>query len=192
MKNSFGLTFHHLGLAVRTPEKALLFLSGLGYTNGPKIYDEYQEVNLIFCDHHDMPDVEIIYPVHLNPNIQAPVLQILSKIRNIHLIAPQDYLSFVKLMDASYLVLTDSGGIQEEAPSLGKPVLLMRDTTERPEAVEAGTVKLVGTDKKKIAKMVNQLLTDKLEYQKMSKAHNPYGEGLASQTICKALEEVIL
>ena len=137
-------------------------------------------------------DVKIIYPVHLNPNVREPVNRVLSKIDNVYLIEPMEYLLFIKLMDISYLILTDSGGIQEEAPSLGKPVLVMRNTTERPEGVDAGTVKLVGTDKNKIVKMVNQLLTDKGEYQKMSKAHSPYGVGLASQAICKVLEEVKL
>ena len=134
-------------------------------------------------------DVQIIYPVHLNPNVREPVNRILSDINNIHLVEPMEYLSFIKLMDASYLILTDSGGIQEEAPSLGKPVLVMRDTTERPEAVEAGTVKLVGTDEKEIVRVVNQLLTNKKVYKNMSKAHNPYGDGHASQAICDVLEK---
>ena len=134
-------------------------------------------------------DVQIIYPVHLNPNVREPVNRILSNINNIHLVEPMEYLSFIKLMDASYLILTDSGGIQEEAPSLGKPVLVMRDTTERPEAVEAGTVKLVGADEKEIVRMVNQLLTNKKIYKNMSKAHNPYGDGHASQAICDVLEK---
>jgi UDP-N-acetylglucosamine 2-epimerase (non-hydrolysing) len=134
-------------------------------------------------------DVQIIYPVHLNPNVREPVNRILSNINNIHLVEPMEYLSFIKLMDASYLILTDSGGIQEEAPSLGKPVLVMRDTTERPEAVEAGTVKLVGTDEKEIVRVVNQLLTNKKVYKNMSKAHNPYGDGHASQAICNVLEK---
>jgi len=134
-------------------------------------------------------DVQIIYPVHLNPNVREPVNRILSNINNIHLVEPMEYLSFIKLMDASYLILTDSGGIQEEAPSLGKPVLVMRDTTERPEAVEAGTVKLVGADEKEIVRVVNQLLTNKKIYKNMSKAHNPYGDGHASQAICDVLEK---
>ena len=134
-------------------------------------------------------DVQIIYPVHLNPNVREPVNRILSNINNIHLVEPMEYLSFIKLMDASYLILTDSGGIQEEAPSLGKPVLVMRDTTERPEAVEAGTVKLVGTDEKETVRVVNQLLTNKKVYKNMSKAHNPYGDGHASQAICNVLEK---
>ena len=138
------------------------------------------------------PEVQIIYPVHLNPNVREPVNRILSKIDNVYLVEPMEYLLFIKLMDISYLILTDSGGIQEEAPSLGKPVLVMRNTTERPEGIEAGTVILVGVDKNNIVSKVNQLLTDKEKYQKMSKAHSPYGEGLASQAICKVIEEVKL
>jgi|TARA_Y100000294_G_scaffold51460_1_gene48531 UDP-N-acetylglucosamine 2-epimerase (non-hydrolysing) len=134
-------------------------------------------------------EVQIIYPVHLNPNVRKPVKRIISNINNIHLIDPMDYLSFIKLMDACYLILTDSGGIQEEAPSLGKPVLVMRDTTERPEAVEAGTVKLVGSDKQKIVEAVNHLLNDDVKYNEMARAHNPYGDGHASERICKVLEE---
>jgi len=135
------------------------------------------------------PDINIIYPVHLNPKVYEPVNRILSNISNIYLIKPMEYLAFIKLMDLSYLILTDSGGIQEEAPSLGKPVLLMRDSTERPEAVEAGTVKLVGTNKEKIVKMVNQLLTDEQLYEQMSKAHNPYGDGNSSNLICDILQD---
>lgn len=133
-------------------------------------------------------DVEVLYPVHLNPNVQEPVKRILKKIKNVHLIDPLDYLSFIKIMDSSHIILTDSGGIQEEAPSLGKPVILMRETTERPEAVSAGTVKLVGSKKELIVNSVNLLLHNELEYLKMSKAHNPYGDGSASDQICKILE----
>ncbi|MCE2572798.1 UDP-N-acetylglucosamine 2-epimerase (non-hydrolyzing) [Motilimonas eburnea] len=128
-------------------------------------------------------DVQILYPVHLNPNVREPVNRILKGIDNIHLIEPQDYLPFVYLMDKAHIILTDSGGIQEEAPSLGKPVLVMRDTTERPEAVTAGTVKLVGTDKQAIVENIKCLLSDKQAYQDMSQAHNPYGDGKASQRI---------
>lgn len=135
------------------------------------------------------PKVEIIYPVHLNPNVREPVNRILSKIKNIHLIEPLDYLMFVKLMDISHIILTDSGGIQEEAPSLGKPVIVMRDSTERSEAVEAKTVKLVGPNKEQIIDSVNLLLNNDLEYKEMSRAHNPYGDGNASKRICKALKE---
>ncbi len=124
-------------------------------------------------------DVQVIYPVHLNPNVQEPVKRHLKGLNNLFLIEPQQYLSFCYLMDRSWVILTDSGGIQEEAPSLGKPVLVMRDTTERPEAVDAGTVRLVGTDIKLIVDQVSLLLKDPNEYMKMSKAHNPYGDGLA-------------
>lgn len=135
------------------------------------------------------PEVQIVYPVHLNPNVQKPVNDLLSDISNIHLIAPQDYLPFVYLMNRSYLILTDSGGIQEEAPSLGKPVLVMRDTTERPEAVEAGTVKLVGTDAALIQQSVIELLENPDLYQTMAAAHNPYGDGTACQQIIHALNK---
>ncbi|HBH50015.1 MAG TPA: UDP-N-acetylglucosamine 2-epimerase (non-hydrolyzing), partial [Bacteroidales bacterium] len=133
------------------------------------------------------PDVDIIYPVHLNPNVQEPVYKLLGDIPNIHLIAPLDYLPFVYMMSKSYLILTDSGGIQEEAPGLGKPVLVMRDTTERPEAVDAGTVKLVGTDKKIIIESVQELLTNSAVYNEMSRAHNPYGDGKACRRIVNFL-----
>jgi len=135
------------------------------------------------------PKIKFIYPVHLNPNVKRPVKEILSNIKNIFLIEPLEYLEFVYLMSKSYLILTDSGGIQEEAPSLGKPVLVMRDITERVEALEAGTVKLVGTDKSRIIKEVSRLIEDKNEYDKMSKAVNPYGDGKASERIAKFLKE---
>ena len=135
------------------------------------------------------PDVQIVYPVHLNPNVQKPVNELLSGISNIHLIAPQDYLPFVYLMNRSYLILTDSGGIQEEAPSLGKPVLVMRDNTERPEALSSGTVHLVGTDYNKIMNEVSTLLDDTTAYEKMSKAVNPYGDGLACARIVEVLKK---
>ena len=134
------------------------------------------------------PDCDVVYPVHLNPNVREPVFRLLSNSGNVHLIEPQDYLPFVYLMSQSYLVLTDSGGIQEEAPSLGKPVLVMRDTTERPEAVAAGTVKLVGTDQAKIVSEVAKLMTDAAYYQSMSFAHNPYGDGKACERIVAAIK----
>ncbi len=136
------------------------------------------------------PEVQIVYPVHLNPNVQKPVNELLSGIDNIKLIEPQDYLPFVYLMNKSYLILTDSGGIQEEAPSLGKPVLVMRDTTERPEAVSAGTVKLVGTDPVVIEDSVMELLENEDLYKKMTEAHNPYGDGTACQQIINFLKNV--
>ncbi len=132
-------------------------------------------------------DIQIIYPVHLNPQVQEPVNRLLSDIDNIFLIKPQDYLPFVYLMMIADIILTDSGGVQEEAPSLGKPVLVMRDTTERPEAVQAGTVKLVGANQQKIVAGVNQLLDEAEAYQAMSYAHNPYGDGLASQRIVEGV-----
>ncbi|MBB4865096.1 UDP-N-acetylglucosamine 2-epimerase (non-hydrolyzing) [Pseudomonas nitritireducens] len=133
------------------------------------------------------PDVDVVYPVHLNPNVREPVNRLLQGINNVHLIEPLDYLPFVYLMSRAYLILTDSGGIQEEAPSLGKPVLVMRDTTERPEAVAAGTVKLVGTEVESITRHLQQLLTDAGAYRAMSFAHNPYGDGQACARILEAL-----
>ena len=133
------------------------------------------------------PDLDLVYPVHLNPNVQEPVRRLLSGVSNVHLIEPLDYLPFVHLMTRATLILTDSGGIQEEAPSLGKPVLVMRDTTERPEAVEAGTVRLVGTDARTIVEGVSRLLDDAGEYRRMSVAHNPYGDGHACGRIVAAL-----
>ena len=135
------------------------------------------------------PDINILYPVHLNPNVREPVNELLSNVSNIKLVEPFQYEEFIYLMSKSYLILTDSGGIQEEAPSLGKPVLVMRDTTERPEAVGAGTVKLVGSAQNNIIKEVQKLLNDSSEYQRMSKAHNPYGDGNASKNILKILKE---
>jgi UDP-N-acetylglucosamine 2-epimerase (non-hydrolysing) len=129
------------------------------------------------------PDHDFVYPVHLNPNVREPVNRLLKGLSNVFLIEPMDYLPFVYLMDRSHIILTDSGGIQEEAPSLGKPVLVMRDTTERPEAVTAGTVRLVGTDVNTITGQIALLLSQEDEYLKMSVAHNPYGDGLASQRI---------
>jgi UDP-N-acetylglucosamine 2-epimerase (non-hydrolysing) len=129
------------------------------------------------------PDVEVVYPVHLNPNVLKPVNDLLENIKNIHLVKPLPYPEFVWLMNKSYLIITDSGGVQEEAPSLGKPVLVMRDTTERPEAVETGTVILVGTDTNKIVKHTQELLDNSEVYQQMSSLHNPYGDGKACQRI---------
>jgi UDP-N-acetylglucosamine 2-epimerase (non-hydrolysing) len=134
-------------------------------------------------------DVEIAFPVHLNPRVQEPVQRILGGCPNIHLIEPLDYLRFVYLMDRSYMIITDSGGVQEEAPSLGKPVLVMRDSTERPEAVTAGTVKLVGTDAGRIVEETNRLVQDQDLYREMSKAQNPYGDGKASMRIVEKILE---
>jgi len=133
------------------------------------------------------PDVEVVYPVHLNPNVRQPVEAMLSGLPNVRLIEPLDYLPFVYLMTRSTLILTDSGGIQEEAPSLGKPVLVMRDTTERPEAVDAGTVRLVGTDEGKIVSSVSELLDVPTAYDAMARAHNPYGDGKAAGRIVASI-----
>ncbi len=135
------------------------------------------------------PEADIVYPVHLNPNVQKPVKEILSDVDNVYLIDPLDYEPFVYLMDHAHFILTDSGGIQEEAPSLGKPVLVMRDTTERPEALEAGTVELVGTDKERIIEACNRLFNDAVAYEAMSKSHNPYGDGKACARIVAFLKE---
>ncbi len=129
------------------------------------------------------PNVKLIYPVHLNPNVRKPVFEILNNVENIFLIEPVDYVEFVYLMMKSYFIITDSGGVQEEAPSLGKPILVMRELTERPEAVRAGTVKLVGTDRKRILKLSNKLLMNKRFYKNMSRAINPYGDGMAAERI---------
>ena len=141
----------------------------------------------------NFPSVQFVYPVHLNPNVREPVSRILgsNNVENVHLIAPQPYLPFVALMDRSYLILTDSGGVQEEAPSLGKPVLVMRDTTERPEAVTAGTVKIVGTSREAIESNTSILLTDSTTYAKMATAVNPYGDGRAVERIIEVLRRGI-
>ena len=136
------------------------------------------------------PDSEIIYPVHLNPNVQKPVYELLADVSNVKLIAPLSYPAFVWLMNKSYLIITDSGGVQEEAPSLGKPVLVIRDTTERPEAVDAGTVILVGTDTAKIVSEATELLNNKNKYQNMSALHNPYGDGNACARIVEFIEKL--
>lgn len=135
------------------------------------------------------PTMDIVYPVHLNPNVQKPVYELLSDLRNVYLISPLDYLPFIYAMQHCLLLLTDSGGVQEEAPSLGKPVLVMRDTTERPEAVAAGTVKLIGTDCEAIVGNVNALLSNQTLYRQMSETHNPYGDGQACERICAILRE---
>jgi len=137
------------------------------------------------------PDVDVVYPVHLNPNVREPVGRLLKGIDNVHLIEPLDYLPFVHLMDSAHLILTDSGGIQEEAPSLGKPVLVMRDTTERPEAVHAGTVQLVGTSIERLVSSTSTLLKDDNAYLAMTRAHNPYGDGAACARIGRAIHSYL-
>jgi UDP-N-acetylglucosamine 2-epimerase (non-hydrolysing) len=151
--------------------------------------DGFESICVALRDIAKDRDVQIVYPVHLNPSVQEPVNRILGGVENISLIQPLDYRPFVRLMKKSYLILTDSGGIQEEAPSLGKPVLVMRDTTERPEALAAGTVRLVGTDRGLIVREVRRLLDDYVEYQKMSESHNPYGDGQACRRIVEVFRQ---
>jgi UDP-N-acetylglucosamine 2-epimerase (non-hydrolysing) len=170
-----------------TPDKRIVLVTGhrrenhgQGFIN---ICKALKEIALRY------EDVEIVYPVHLNPKVQKPVYELLADIDNIKLIDPLAYPEFVWLMNESFLVITDSGGVQEEAPSLGKPVLVMRDTTERPEAVEAGTVILVGTDTQKIVDEATALLTDTERYKTMSRLHNPYGDGQACQRIVEFMKK---
>lgn len=168
------------------PEKKLILVTGHRRESFGGGFERICEALRQIASEH--PESQIIYPVHLNPNVQEPVNRLLRDCDNVHLIPPQDYLPFVYLMTKSYLILTDSGGIQEEAPSLGKPVLVMRDTTERPEAIHAGTVKLVGTDVHLIFKEVKSLLNDAVAYSAMSRAYNPYGDGHACQRILDFLD----
>ena len=147
----------------------------------------FENICMALRDLAKRPDVEIVYPVHLNPNVREPVMRILAAQDGVHLTSPLTYLPFVRLMERSHLIITDSGGVQEEAPSLGKPVLVMRDTTERPEAVDAGTVRLVGTDAAAIEGAVGTLLEDHAAYERMSFAHNPYGDGKACERIVDAV-----
>jgi len=152
----------------------------------------FEDICHALADLSARQDIQIVYPVHLNPNVREPVNRILKDKTNIHLIEPLDYLPFVYLMDRSFLVITDSGGIQEEAPSLGKPVLVMRDVTERPEAVDAGTVRLVGTDQRRIVDAVAELLDDRSVYETMSLAHNPYGDGQAAARIVEEIRRHVI
>ena len=161
------------------PEKKLILVTGHRREN----HGEFENICAALAELAKRKDCEILYPVHLNPNVKGPVHEILEGRENIHLIPPQDYPTFVYLMGRAHILLTDSGGIQEEAPSLGKPVLCMRDTTERPEAVDAGTVKLVGTDREKIVGEVVRLMDEEGAYEAMSRANNPYGDGTASEKI---------
>lgn len=168
-------------------EKKLILVTGHRRENhGQGFINICRALKQIALEH---PETQIIYPVHLNPKVQKPVYELLDGISNIKLISPLSYPAFVWLMEKSYLIITDSGGIQEEAPSLGKPVLVMRDTTERPEAVKIGTVVLVGTDTDKIIRQTHSLLTQQHEYQLMSKLHNPYGNGKACAKIVEHIIE---
>lgn len=179
LQSSFAQRFQFLD-----SEKKLLLVTGHRREN---FGEGFQNICKAITELATDKQLQIVYPVHLNPNVQGPVYELLSNLDNVHLIDPLDYLPFVYMMDQSHIILTDSGGIQEEAPSLGKPVLVMRDTTERPEAVDEGTVRLVGTDIEKIVSGVRLLLNSRAEYQAMSRAHNPYGDGQASGRIVKAI-----
>ena len=174
--------------SIQDPDKKLILVTGHRRENhGQGFINICSALKQIASDNED---AQIIYPVHLNPNVQKPVYELLGNIKNIKLINPLSYPAFVWLMNKSYIIITDSGGVQEEAPSLGKPVLVMRDTTERPEAVDAGTVILVGTDTDKIISQANTLLNDDSRYDSMSKLHNPYGDGTACQKIVKFIAKL--
>ncbi len=173
---------------ILNPQKRLILVTGHRRENhGKGFINICNALNTIATDHKDC---QIIYPVHLNPNVQKPVYKLLDNIDNIKLIPPLSYPAFVWLMEKSYLIITDSGGVQEEAPSLGKPVLVMRNTTERPEAVDAGTVLLVGTNTNKIINETKKLLTHKDSYLRMSKLHNPYGDGNACKKIVEYIKNI--
>ncbi|MBA3845229.1 MAG: UDP-N-acetylglucosamine 2-epimerase (non-hydrolyzing) [Planctomycetes bacterium] len=165
------------------PNKRLILVTG---HRRESFGDGFNEICNGLRDLAERDDIQVVYPVHLNPNVQEPVRRILGGRANVHLIPPQDYLPFVYLMSRAYAIVTDSGGVQEEAPSLGKPVLVMRDTTERPEAVEAGTVRLVGASRGRIIAEASRLLDDPESYRAMARAHNPYGDGLACERIVAA------
>ena len=186
LKNQIKNQIKNFGFEIRKDQKIILVTGhrrenhGQGFIN---ICEALKEIAL------KNPSLDIVYPVHLNPNIQKPVKEILSNIENVYLIQPLQYEQFIYLMDKSYFIITDSGGVQEEAPSLGKPVLVMRDTTERPEAIEAGTVKLVGTNKETIVKEAQKLIDDTISYDVMSKSHNPYGDGKACKKIVEFLKD---
>ena len=166
------------------PKRRLILVTGHRREN---FGNGFENICHALADISARDDLQIIYPVHLNPNVREPVMRILENRNNVHLTEPAEYLPFIRLMQRSHLVITDSGGIQEEAPSLGKPVLVMRSVTERPEAVEAGTVKLVGTDRAKIVAESTRLLDDNAAYETMSRAHNPYGDGNAASRIVKEI-----
>lgn len=169
------------------PNKKLVLVTGHRRESFGDGFERICESLKIISETHS--DVDVVYPVHLNPNVREPVNRLLKGLDNVHLIEPLDYLPFVNLMVQAHIILTDSGGIQEEAPSLGKPVLVMRDTTERPEAVSAGTVKLVGTDVQRITYEIDKLMNNNAHYETMSKAHNPYGDGNACQRILESLKQ---
>jgi UDP-N-acetylglucosamine 2-epimerase len=167
-----------------SPDKRLVLVTGHRREN---FGEGFEQICQALKEIASRGDVQVVYPVHLNPNVQGPVNRILGGVAGVHLIEPLDYLPFVYLMSRAHVIITDSGGVQEEAPSLGKPVLVMRDTTERPEAIQAGTVLLVGTDSRRIVEEANRLLDDEQAYEAMSRAHNPYGDGQAAARIVEVV-----
>jgi len=170
------------------PSKKLILVTGHRRENFGAGFERICKAIAVIATNY--PEAQILYPVHLNPKVREPVNRLLNGFDNIYLVAPQEYLLFIYLMSRAYLILTDSGGIQEEAPSLGKPVLVLRDTTERPEAIVAGTVKLVGTQVSEIVSSVSHLMDNAAAYQAMSFAHNPYGDGSACQKIANTLIKI--
>ncbi|MEX1221489.1 MAG: UDP-N-acetylglucosamine 2-epimerase (non-hydrolyzing) [Idiomarina sp.] len=187
LQEAISSNLYDSGLTANLTDKRFVLITGHRRENFGQGFENICEALRALATKY--PDVHFVYPVHLNPNVQKPVKTLLADFNNIHLINPLGYEPFVFLMQQSYLVLTDSGGIQEEAPGLGKPVLVMRDTTERPEAVDAGTVKLVGTSVNRIIGEVSILLSDEDVYAKMSLSHNPYGDGNACESICRFLKD---
>lgn len=186
LQQKIQTALEYAGLSAGVTDKRYILVTGHRRENfGEGFKDICSALNKLAGDN---PETHFIYPVHLNPNVQAPVKHLLDGLDNVHLIEPLGYEPFVYLMQHAYLVLTDSGGVQEEAPGLGKPVLVMRDTTERPEAIEAGTVRLVGTDVGLITSEVQRLLDNESVYKQMSRAHNPYGDGQASKRILEHLK----
>lgn len=184
LKNQIVQQISNLNYQIVDDKKIILVTGHRRENHGQGFINICEALKIIAVNN---PDIDIVYPVHLNPNVQKPVKEILSNISNIYLIDPLQYEQFIYMMDKSYFIITDSGGVQEEAPSLGKPVLVMRDTTERPEAVEAGTVKLVGTDMELIVNEAQILIDNKMVYEYMSKASNPYGDGHACEKIISFL-----
>jgi UDP-N-acetylglucosamine 2-epimerase (non-hydrolysing) len=174
-----------IGLKLNPEKKMILVTTHRRESFGQPLKNTCQAIRRLAQDFRS--DIQVVIPVHKNPKVKETVNDILGEIDNVDLIEPLDYLPFVHLMQSSYFILTDSGGVQEEAPSLGKPVLVLRDKTERPEAVEAGTVKLVGTDENLIYEESRKLLIDQSAYEAMSRAVNPYGDGFASQRIVQAI-----
>ena len=188
-RDDWGNVFGSATEVIQT-KKTYVLITGHRRENFGQGFKDLCTAIATLADNH--PEIHFIYPVHLNPNVQQPVYSLLKGRTNIHLIDPLDYAPFVYAMDRAYLILTDSGGVQEEAPSLGKPVLVMRETTERPEAVDAGTVILVGTDKEKIIAETERLLVNAKQYQRMAQLHNPYGDGQTAKKITKILKTSLL